>query len=117
LWLQLDENQHSSLNNADYQTSNPLPKQTTTTVLDKMEESQKDNGLGINITKLTDAAGKKLLYVLNKTMLRLDLPTPLKPGQKFVFNVDWNYKITDRLIKEDAADTSFFRKTGIIYLL
>ncbi len=108
LWLQLDENQHSSVNNANYQSSNPLPRQTTTTVLEKMEGGKKDNGFGINITKLTDAGGKKLSYVLNKTMLRLDLPIPLKPGQKFVFNVDWNYNITDRNIQAGRGGYEFF---------
>ncbi|MGV3595807.1 MAG: M1 family metallopeptidase, partial [Sediminibacterium sp.] len=36
---------------------------------------------------------------INRTMMRIDLPTPLKPGQKFVFNLDWSYKIADRMTK------------------
>ncbi|HMU46893.1 MAG TPA: M1 family metallopeptidase [Chitinophagaceae bacterium] len=96
LWLQLDENQHSTTNNANYQTQNTLPKQTTDKVLDRYEEKRSDNGYGVNITKLTDATGKSLKYTINKTMLKLDLPMPLKPGQKFVFNVSWNYKMANR---------------------
>lgn len=96
LWLQLDENQHSTVNNANYQTQNRLPTQTTDAVLDRMDERKSDNGYGFNITKLTDAAGKPLKYTINKTMMKLDLPVPLKPGQKFVFNLSWNYKLADR---------------------
>lgn len=95
-WLQLDENQHSTVNNADYQNASRMPQQTTDKVLDRFEERRSDNGYGVNITKLTDATGKPLKYTINKTMMKVDLPMPLKPGQKFVFNVDWNYKIVNR---------------------
>ncbi len=95
-WMQLDENQHSTVNNANYQNQNTLPPQTTDKVLDRYEEKKSDNGYGVNITKLTDASGKPLKYTINKTMMKVDLPTPLKPGQKFVFNVGWNYKLANR---------------------
>ncbi|MGQ0740385.1 MAG: M1 family metallopeptidase, partial [Bacteroidota bacterium] len=95
-WMQLDENQHSTLNNANYQNTNRLPVQTTDKVLDRFEERRSDNGYGVNITKLTDASGKPINYTINKTMMKVDLPVPLKPGQKYVFKVDWNYKIANR---------------------
>lgn len=107
LWLQLDENEHSSTKNANYQTSNALPRQTSVQALEGMAQKG-DNGLGINITKLTDAAGKPLRSVLNKTMLRIDLPQPLKPGQQYVFNVDWNYKISDRMKEGGRGGYEFF---------
>src|SRR5688572_30510386 len=98
LWLQLDENQHSTVNNANYQTQNPMPanNQSTDKVLDRYEERRADNGYGFNITKLTDIAGKALKYTINKTMMKVDLPTPLKPGQKISFKLDWNYKLANR---------------------
>jgi hypothetical protein len=96
LWLQLDENQHSTVNNANYQNSNPIPTQTIDKVMDRYDERNSDNGYGVKITKLVDATGKNLKYLLNKTMMRIELPVPLKPGQKFIFKVDWNYKMADR---------------------
>lgn len=96
LWLQLDENQHSTVNNANYQTGSTNPKQSTDKMLEAMEERTADNGYGFNITRLVDATGKSLKKVLNKTMMRVELPTPLKPGQKFVFHLDWNYKLANR---------------------
>ncbi len=95
-WMQLDENQHSTVNNADYQTANQLPQQTVDKVLDRFDERKSDNGYGVNITKMTDALGKSLKYTINKTMMKVDLPVPLKPGQKFIFKVDWNYKLANR---------------------
>lgn len=95
-WMQLDENQHSTVNNANYQNQNPMGPQYTDKVLDRFEEKRADNGYGVNIMKITDAAGKPLKYTINKTMMKVDLPAPLKPGQKFVFKVDWNYKLANR---------------------
>src|SRR5215217_6595299 len=50
IWLQLDENEHSTVKNAGYQTGNSLPQTTTTTKdLKPFETTQSDNGFGINI--------------------------------------------------------------------
>jgi hypothetical protein len=97
LWLQLDENEHSSVNNANYQTSNGMPAMATAQQLLNMKNQNEDNGYGHKISKLTDAMGKRLQYTINKTMMRVELPQPLKPGQRFVFNCDWSYKIPDRM--------------------
>ncbi|OLY92044.1 hypothetical protein SAMN05444008_106172 [Cnuella takakiae] len=108
LWLQMDENEHSSTKNANYQSSNPLPRQTSAGMLQGMEDEKKDNGFGFNITRITDATGKTLRSVLNKTMMRVDLPAPLKPGQQFKLNIDWNYKITDRMAQGGRGGYEFF---------
>ncbi|MEN9598548.1 MAG: hypothetical protein RL596_859 [Bacteroidota bacterium] len=100
IWLQLDENEHSSINNANYQDASGMGRGVLTTrTLDGLLEGKKDNGNGHIISKLTDATGKSLKYTINKTMMRIDLPSPLKPGQKFIFNVDWSYKITNRMVE------------------
>src|SRR4026207_717264 len=90
LWMQLDENQHSTVNNANYQTSNPMQTQVTDKVIDRFDERKGDNGYGFKIAKLTDVTGKPMKHYVNKTMMKVDLSTPLKPGQKISFVVDWN---------------------------
>ena len=112
LWLQLDENEHSSTKNANYQNSSTLPKQTSVTQLENMEDAKKDNPYGVNIMKLTDATGKTLKYLVNKTMMRVELPSPLKPGQRFVFNCDWNYKMADRMTKGGRGGYEYFPADG-----
>ena len=112
LWLQLDENEHSTINNANYQNGNPLPRQVSAQQIETESRSKKDNGYGHIITKLTDATGKKLSYTINKTMMRIDLPQPLKPGQKFVFNCDWFYKISDRKIMGGRGGYEYFPEDG-----
>ncbi|HKO80911.1 MAG TPA: hypothetical protein VJU78_10970, partial [Chitinophagaceae bacterium] len=66
LWLQLDENEHSTINNANYQNSNKLATQVSPKQLDRIEAAKADNGFGFNIQKLTDATGKALKYTVNK---------------------------------------------------
>jgi hypothetical protein len=96
LWLQLDENQHSTKNNSGYQSSSTMQQNITEQDMMRME-GKTDKAYGDNILKVTDALGKPLQYTINKTMMRIDLPHSLKPGQQFVFKVEWNYFIADRL--------------------
>ncbi len=112
LWLQLDENQHSTVNNAGYATSNNLGRGMTTSTIDAMIDEKKDNGLGDNIEKITDVLGAPLKYTVNKTMMRVELPTALKPGQKFAFKINWNYKITDRLTLAGRGGYEYFPEDG-----
>lgn len=112
LWLQLDENQHSSVNNANYQTSNTMNRQVSPQQLDRAAENKSDNGLGFNILKLTDANGKPLKYTINKTMMRVELPAVLKPGQRFIFKLDWNYNIADRMTRGGRGGYEYFPEDG-----
>ncbi|MGA9650370.1 MULTISPECIES: M1 family metallopeptidase [Pedobacter] len=111
IWLQLDENEHSTDKNANYQDATKMPALGTTQNIDKLS-STINNGDGINIVKLTDATGKKLSYTVNKTMMRIDLPVALKTGQKYIFNIDWNYKITDRMSVGGRGGYEFFPADG-----
>ncbi|MDN3587314.1 M1 family metallopeptidase [Pedobacter aquatilis] len=111
IWLQLDENEHSTSKNANYQDATKMPAAGTTKTVDALS-SKTDNGFGINILKITDALGKKLSYTVNKTMMRVDLPAPLKTGQKLIFNIDWNYKITDRMTVGGRGGYEYFAGDG-----
>ncbi len=112
IWLRLDENEHSSVKNAGYADGSSLSRSFSPTAIDKLADEKKDNGYGVNILKATDALGKNLKYTVNKTMMRIELPTSLKPGQKFVFKIDWNYKISDRMTIGGRGGYEFFPEDG-----
>lgn len=112
LWIQLDENQQSSVKNAGYDSSSMLPKQTSNTRLNTTELPAKDNGFGVNLEKVTDADGKPLSYVVNKTMMRIDLPKKLKKGETFKFKIDWNNNISDRMKMGGRGGYEFFPEDG-----
>ncbi len=51
---------------------------------------------GYKIGTVKDKLGKPLKYTIQKTMMRIDLPTPLKAkGGVFAFSIDWSFNITD----------------------
>lgn len=112
IWLQLDENEHNNNDNANYQQSSTMPRGAGTLQLDRSEKVNGDNGYGDKIISITDALGKSLPYVINKTMMRVDLPTALKPGTKMIFTVKWNYKISDRLTIGGRGGYEYFPGDG-----
>lgn len=112
LWLQLDENEHSTVNNGGFPEESRMGRAVTPATIDKLMEQKSDNGLGHIISSLTDALGAKLKYTINGTMMRIDLPAALKPGQKFTFKLNWTYKITDRMTVAGRGGFEYFPEDG-----
>ena len=112
LWLQLDENFHHPESNNQYDKQSTMGERMSDLQLQQMNPKEYLKGYGLNITALTDATGKSLPYIINQTMLRIDLPVALKPGQKFVFKVNWNYKIPDKLTRYGRGGYEVFPEDG-----
>ncbi len=113
LWLQLDENQHSSVNNSGYQTGSSVAGNAVSArTMDALLLNKGDNGYGDKINKITNAGGKPLQYTINKTMMRIEFPDTVKPGKKVVFNIDWQYQITDRFIEGGRGGYEYFPGDG-----
>ncbi|MES2838043.1 MAG: M1 family metallopeptidase [Bacteroidota bacterium] len=96
LWLQLDENQHLKNGDNNNFDGSKVNQPLSDNQLDNLEYRELLGDYGVKILSVTDVAGKKLAYTINQTMMRIDLPQVLKSGQKFVFNVAWNFKIVDK---------------------
>ena len=109
LWIQLDENQHSKKDNAGYQNSSTMQQRYSET---SFAPEDKEDKYGDKILKVTDGAGKPLQYTINKTMMRIELPQTLKPGQQFVFKIDWYYFIPDRMSIGGRGGYEFFPEDG-----
>ena len=113
LWLQLDQNIFAEKNMTE-QTERGSVKDSVSTMMFNATSgiTVSDYKGGYNIKSVKDAAGKPLSYVINKTMMRVDLPSPLKTGEKFVFGVDWSYKEYDRQIFNGRGGYEFFPEDG-----
>ena len=103
LWVQLDQNMVRG--DSDRLTSATVPSREAwgrASAADGVKfeglrfllESRTFAG-GFNITALKDAAGNALKYTVNRTMMRIDLPQPMKPGARFAFQVEWNFNIPE----------------------
>ncbi len=114
LWMQLDENIHNPDHDYLRNGRNRMEATMSNTQLVNLEKwrTAQESGLGIKITKLTDAAGNPLKYTINQTMMRIDLPVALKPGQKFIFKIDWNYAIPDRGVWGSRGGYELFPEDG-----
>ncbi len=97
LWLQLDENQHSDLADNHHDDPSSIRGTMSEMAMTMLEADIDRSKYGHKIHAVTDAAGKDLPYTINQTMMRVDLPEPLKPGEDITFHVDWHYYITDRM--------------------
>mgnify|MGYP001189003942 FL=1 len=105
LWLQLDQNilsQENTLRSAD--TGRVRDSVAAKTYAEKM--STFDGGY--KIQEVTDVDGKTLPHVINNTMMRVDLPAPLKPGGSYSFRISWSYNINDRNIYRGRSGLEYF---------
>jgi len=97
LWLQLDENQHSSESDNQYFDPSSIQPKMSGEDLRHLEPWRELDKYGHKIQSIVDENAVPLSYTRNKTMLRIDLPEPLRSGEKFSFRVDWHYYLIDRI--------------------
>jgi hypothetical protein len=95
LWLQLDQNVNKK-ENEDFGSLFGGPRDSLPTLYMQYITRAVEFAAGYTIQSVTDKAGKNLTVTVNNTMMRVDLPVPLKTGETFVFNVAWSYPITNR---------------------
>jgi len=112
LWLQLDENEHDPNNESNYFDGSKITQPVTDVQLEGLDVKKKLEGYGEKILSLTDALGKDIPYKINYTMMRVDLPSPLKPGQQFIFKIKWNYKIPERMRIGGRGGYEYFEGDG-----
>ncbi len=111
LWLQLDQNVRtkdtkSALRNGEAVSEAYRPEQFSEQYL-----SQPFDG-GFNIEFLKDSDGKPLPYTINQTMMRVDLPQPLKSGEQVSFSLKWWYNIPDHTVNRARSGYEYFPEDG-----
>lgn len=86
LWLQLDQNIFKPNSDANVTNTGTLEESMTFEQAKRLKEPWQG---GYTIKAVTDVAGKALPYTINQTMMRIDLPQPLKSKGQFSFKVSW----------------------------
>jgi len=113
LWLQIDQN---------LLAEQSIANQTKTGVIrDSIPASFFNTATGVTVSdykgghtikSVKDAAGKSLPYIINNTMMRVDLPAPLKTGEKFSFSVEWSYIESNRQVYDARGGYEYFPEDG-----
>ncbi|MEA2174197.1 MAG: hypothetical protein QOD00_1789 [Blastocatellia bacterium] len=110
LWLQLDQNIFAKDSAAIRTQTAPGFERLPLAAIENLVKRDFDGG--DKITAVRDAKGASLPYVVVGTMMRVDLPQPLASGQSVVFNVDWNYNITDQRKLGGRSGYEYFPQDG-----
>ncbi|GIU65979.1 M1 family metallopeptidase [Candidatus Phycosocius spiralis] len=98
LWLMLDQNDAKKNSIAELTST---MGETGRITFDQVRRAQamRDQDGGFTITRVTDPNAKPLVYDVVDTLLRVDLASPLKPGESVAVKIDWTLAIRDtRLI-------------------
>ncbi len=118
LWVQLDQNVRKK-------DSPSLDRDSDTEIIpfyipdDFDKEFLKDSfDGGFNIEYVNDINNKPLQYVINQTMMRINLPKPLSTGEQFSFKIKWWYNINDH-VKQDGRSgyETFPNDTNRAYII
>ena len=101
LWVQLDQNMRAQNSTTQQIKTGGIFNQrgaTPQTAFNQLKNNQFydfDGGFKLAYVKAT--SGANLPYTVNNTMMRVDLPSPLREGQKFSFKIKWWFNINDRM--------------------
>jgi hypothetical protein len=112
LWLQLDENQHDPKGDAVNFDGSKVTAPITENDLKGLMPMETLNAYGDKILEVSDEMGKPLKYTINQTMMRIDLPKTLKPGEKVKFKIKWYYNIINRIEYGGRGGYEFFPEDG-----
>ena len=111
LWVQLDQNQRAK------DSKSPLIEGSGVQLIVRPDQfasqflKEQFDG-GFNIQEVKDANGKPLSHMINRTMMRIDMPKSLKSGEKFSFSIKWWYNINDHVNQGGRSGYEFFPKDG-----
>ena len=111
LWIQLDQNirkKDAPALEKNGQGAEPILR--VETFVNTYFKEPFDGGFNIDWVK--DANGSPLKYTINMTMMRVDLPYPLKSGDQFKFSIKWWYNINNHVENRARSGYEFFPNDG-----
>jgi hypothetical protein len=104
LWVQLDQNMRARDSKTPLISGSGIgPATTSSRVVGSYLKESFDGGF--NIEHVKDINGKDLTTMINRTMMRVELPKSMKTGDKFSFKIKWWYNINDHV--KDGARSGY----------
>lgn len=108
LWLQLDQNMRAKDSDTYKIEESEINRKMSARQIEGLVGSKFDGGF--KIQSVTDSDDKPLPYTINKTMMRVDLPEALNPGEQYSFKVEWWYNINDRMKMGGRSGYEYFEE-------
>ncbi|MFZ9030756.1 MAG: M1 family metallopeptidase [Robiginitalea sp.] len=113
LWLQLDQNIRARDSKSPLRDGDEIPSveyYTASSFAEKYYSDSFDGGFKIEYVR--DAQGNSLSYTVNQTMMRVNIPEPLKSGANLTFSVKWWYNIPDHTVDRARSGYEYFPEDG-----
>lgn len=107
LWIQLDQNVRADDSNTPLASGRDYKAKLSVSDYYNLAGTPDFDG-GFKVLDVKDASGKDMSFMINKTMMRLNLPKPLKAGEKVSFNIDWSFFINDRMKDGGRSGLEYF---------
>ena len=111
LWIQLDQNVRAKNSDSQLTSSSSMDNEMSFGRIKRIHDRKNFDG-GFKLDLVTDLNGKNLLYTVNKTMMRIELPKPLRKGQSFSFKIKYSYNINDRMKIGGRSGYELFEDEG-----
>ena len=105
LWVQLDQNMRAPDSKTPLAKSESLSSSFEGPETFTKNNLKKPSDFGFKIEEVKNNDGSSLPYMINRTMMRINLPEPLAPGNSFQFNIKWNYLINNSV--KDGGRSGF----------
>ena len=107
LWLQLDQNLYAQNSMTKLSSSSSIRDSVPAKMLMGSVNAAPYKG-GFTVSSVKDMSGDALSTIINYTMMRVELPKPLKTGEKFTFSLQWSYNINDRMLVGGRSGMEYF---------
>ncbi|MGC6425371.1 MAG: M1 family metallopeptidase [Akkermansiaceae bacterium] len=107
LWVQLDRNRYTPNSHGNLSGETGSLEGTSTSALAMILNNEKFDG-GFHIDNIVTDKGGELGTTTVDTMMRIDLPQPLKPKQSFSFRIAWNYRLNDSRSSWGRSNSELF---------
>ncbi|MCK5400678.1 MAG: M1 family metallopeptidase [Flavobacteriaceae bacterium] len=105
LWVQLDQNMRAKDSKTPLIQEITLAQRASTFTSTYMKD--RFDG-GFHIQEVKDSNGKPLQHMINRTMMRIELPNVLKSGKQFSFSIKWWYNINDHVKDGGRSGYEYF---------
>ena len=97
LWVQLDQNMRARDSKTPDINSERFNATFNNAVTFTKTNLEKSFDGGFNIEHVKNVDGSDLSYMINQTMMRINLPKPLAPGEVFKFQIKWWYNVNNHI--------------------
>ena len=109
LWVQLDQNMRARDSKTPLINGSGFGPATTPSRAAGSYLKERFDG-GFNIQEVSGVDGKPLAHMINRTMMRVELPVTLNKGDKFSFNIKWWYNINDHVKDGGRSGYEYFEE-------